>query len=123
MAEWPSSTVELNWEGGFKFTSADAHGHSITVEAPQSEKLRAFNLHWGSGIIAEEAAYDGEHHRPTIQLLEFEDGSISVRFCYYSGNGRFQRSPLIVGESDIDGLRGALENTPRLKELLTRLTG
>lgn len=37
MAEWPSSTVELNWEGGFKFTSADAHGHSITVEAPQSE--------------------------------------------------------------------------------------
>ncbi len=37
MAEWPSSTVELNWEGGFKFTSADAHGHSITVDAPQSE--------------------------------------------------------------------------------------
>ena len=37
MAEWPSSTVELNWEGGFKFTSADAHGHSITVEAPQSD--------------------------------------------------------------------------------------
>lgn len=91
--------------------------------ANQSEKSRTFNLHWGSGIIAEEAAYDGEHHRPTIQLLEFEDGSISVRFCYYSGNGRFQRSPLIVGESDIDGLRGALENTPRLKELLTRLAG
>ena len=37
MAEWPSSTVELNWEGGFKFTSADAHGHSITVDAPPSE--------------------------------------------------------------------------------------
>ena len=37
MAEWPSSTVELNWEGGFKFTSADAHGHSITVAPPQSE--------------------------------------------------------------------------------------
>ncbi|HIM92085.1 MAG TPA: hypothetical protein EYM52_15380 [Dehalococcoidia bacterium] len=37
MAEWPSSTVELNWEGGFKFTSADAHGHPITVDAPQSE--------------------------------------------------------------------------------------
>ena len=37
MAEWPSSTFELNWEGGFKFTSADAHGHSITVDAPQSE--------------------------------------------------------------------------------------
>ena len=91
--------------------------------ANQSEKSRTFKLHWGSGIIAEEAAHDSEHHRPTIQLLEFEDGSISVRFCYYSGNGRFQRSPLIVGESDIDGLRGALENTPRLKELLTRLAG
>ena len=37
MADRPTSTVELNWEGGFKFTSADAHGHSITVDAPQND--------------------------------------------------------------------------------------
>ena len=29
--------AQLNWEGGFKFTSADAHGHSITVEAPRAK--------------------------------------------------------------------------------------
>ena len=91
--------------------------------ADQTEKPRTFNLHWGSGIIAEEAIHDGEHHRPTIQLMEFDDGSLSIRFCHYSHSGRFQRSPLIVGESDIDGLREALANTPRLKELLTRLAG
>lgn len=37
MTDRPTSTVELNWEGGFKFTSADAHGHSITVDAPQND--------------------------------------------------------------------------------------
>ncbi|MDP6453079.1 MAG: hypothetical protein QF898_07200 [SAR202 cluster bacterium] len=89
----------------------------------RTEKPKTFNLHWGSGIIAEEAIVDSEHHRPTIQLLDFDDGSLSIRFCHYSHNGRFQRSPLIVEESDIDGLREALENTPRLKELLTRLAG
>jgi len=88
----------------------------------QPEKPKTFNMHWGSGIIAEEAIHDGEHHRPTIQLMEFDDGSLSIRFCHYSHNGRFQRSPLIVGESEIDGLREALDNTPRLKELLIRLT-
>lgn len=35
MSERPTSTVQLNWEGGFKFTSADAHGHTIEVDAPQ----------------------------------------------------------------------------------------
>jgi hypothetical protein len=54
--------------------------------------------------------------------MEFDDGSLSIRFCHYSHDGRFQRSPLIVGESEIDGLREALDNTPRLKELLIRLT-
>ena len=37
MAEGRTSTVELNWEGGFKFTSADAHGHTITVDSPQND--------------------------------------------------------------------------------------
>ena len=37
MTDRSTSTVELNWEGGFKFTSADAHGHTITVDAPQND--------------------------------------------------------------------------------------
>jgi len=79
---------------------------------------RPFDLPWGRGVIAEEATYVAEHHEPAIQLLEFEDGSLSVRFCYYDHAGRFQRSPLVVGKGDIAGMRQALAKTLRLRELL-----
>ena len=82
---------------------------------------RTFSLHWGKGLIVEEATYVGEHHRPALQLLEFEDGSLSVRFCYYSHERRFQRSPLIVGREEVDGLREALAETPRLRALLAEM--
>ncbi len=82
---------------------------------------RPFDLHWGRGVIAEEATYVAEHHEPAIQLLEFEDGSLSVRFCYYDHAGRFQRSPLVVGKDDIEGMRNALANTPKLKKLLQEM--
>ena len=82
---------------------------------------RPFDLHWGRGVIAEEATYVGEHHEPAIQLLEFEDGSVSLRFCYYDHAGRFQRSPLVVSNAEIEGLRTALGDTPRLRELLREI--
>jgi hypothetical protein len=82
-------------------------------------------MHWGSGEIVEEASYTGEYHEPVIQLMEYQGGeaagSYSVRFCTYGHNGRFQRSPLMVGEEDIEGLREALQSTPRLREILRRL--
>lgn len=86
---------------------------------------RPFSYHWGSGRITEEAAYTGRHHQPAIQLLEYDEGeaagSISVRFCFYNHGGRFQRSPLLIGEDEIAGLRAALKKTPRLRALLKRL--
>ncbi len=86
---------------------------------------RPFEMHWGRGEIIEEATYEGEWHVPTIQLMEYTEGestgSFSVRFCTYSHRGQFQRSPLMLSEADIDGLRGALRSTPRLRELLKRL--
>ena len=82
---------------------------------------RPFSLHWGNGRIVEEAAYAGEHHEPSLQLLEFEDGSAAVRFCYYDHAGRFQRSPLIVSKDEVAGLKNALVGTPRLKSLLREL--
>src|SRR4051794_41639968 len=89
------------------------------------EVPRSFSLHWGSGEITEEAATDGEYHEPCFQLLEYRDGpaagSFSIRFCYYSHDGRFQRSPLIVGEEDIEGLREALKRAPKLRAILQRL--
>jgi hypothetical protein len=82
---------------------------------------RPFDLHWGRGQIAEEATYSGEHHEPSLQLLDFDDGSLSIRFCYYDHASRFQRSPLVVGNAEIDGLGKALAETPRLRELLKEM--
>lgn len=93
---------------------------------PSSRPLpRPFTYHWGSGQIVEEAAYTGQHHEPAIQLLEYDEGEAaggwSIRFCFYSREGRFQRSPLVVGDDELDGLREALKQTPRLRALLKRL--
>jgi hypothetical protein len=85
---------------------------------------REFNFHWGSGQIVEEASYIGKYVEPTIQLLEYADhpGSFGIRFCYYSLEGRFQRSPMMLdGEDALDGLREALKSTPRLRALLRKL--
>ncbi len=37
MAERPRSSVQLGWQGGFKFESEDSHGHTLTVDAPENE--------------------------------------------------------------------------------------
>jgi hypothetical protein len=88
-------------------------------------KPRTFSLHWGSGVIAEEARFDAEYHVPCIQLLAYTDGDAAgqfgLRFCTYSHRGSFQRSPLIVSEEDIAGLREELKKTPKLRELLAKL--
>jgi len=89
------------------------------------ETRKTFALHWGTGLIAEEAQIATEHHRPTIQLLEFTEGAAKgtreIRFCFYDHRGRFQRSPLIIDEADLPALRRALEATPKLKRLLAKL--
>jgi hypothetical protein len=86
---------------------------------------RPFTMPWGSGQVVEEASYSGEYHEPTLQLMEYTEGpasgTVSIRFCYYGHDGRFQRGPLLIGEEDIDGLREALEHTPRLRSLLKKL--
>ena len=86
---------------------------------------RPFEMHWGSGEIVEEASCDGEWHEPTIQLMAYTEGeaagSYSIRFCTYRHRGGFQRSPLMVSEADLVGLRKALKETPRLHAILKRL--
>ena len=37
-------------------------------------KVKTFSLHWGSGIVEEEAQTGTEYHVPTFQLLKFTDG-------------------------------------------------
>jgi hypothetical protein len=83
-------------------------------------------MHWGGGVIAEEASFVGEWSEPTIQLMEYTDGdaagSWSIRFCSFNHRGQFQRSPLMVSENEIETMREALKRTPRLLAILRRLT-
>jgi hypothetical protein len=83
---------------------------------------RPFEFHWGKGQITEEASFTGKYTEPAIQLLEYEGGGHGIRFCYYSLDGRFQRSPMMIdGEESLEGLRAALNATPRLRALIKKL--
>ena len=37
MVGMAATTVDLDWEGGLKFTVGDAYGHELTVDAPAEE--------------------------------------------------------------------------------------
>ena len=85
---------------------------------------RPFEFHWGKGHIVEEASFTGQYVQPSIQLLEYEGGGDGIRFCYYSLEGRFQRSPMMIdSDESLEGLRAALKQTPRLRALLRKLSG
>ena len=90
-----------------------------------NETKKSFSYHWGSGFVAEEAQIETPHHMPTIQLLEFTEGLAagekSIRFCQYNLKGRFMRSPLLISADDLGEMRKALDESPKLKELLRLL--
>lgn len=95
------------------------------MAAKAKSNAKTFSLHWGSGIIEEEAQFTTPYHRPTIQLLKFTEGdakgSYALRFCHYDHHGRFQRAPLIIDAADIPTLKSALAATPKLRKLLGKL--
>ena len=86
---------------------------------------KTFAFHWGSGVVAEEAQVETPYDRPTIQLLKYTEGEAAggatIRFCHYSHEGRFRRSPLMLSEDAIHDMRQALDATPELRALLCRL--
>lgn len=81
---------------------------------------RAFTLPWGRGRIIAEASIETPYNEPTIQLLEFDDGSRSVRFCICH-QGDLLDKPAIVDEADLPRLRRALQQAPALAALLRQL--
>ena len=88
-------------------------------------RQRPFSYSWGSGYVAEEARVRGEHHEPALHLLKYTDGDaaggISIRFCHYSHDGRFRRSPLLMSPGELDLMRRALKEAPELRDLLRRM--
>jgi hypothetical protein len=99
----------------------------VATAKQREGKLKSFNLHWGSGVVEEEAMISTDYHQPCIQLLKFTEGEASgeyeIRFCFYDHRGRFQRSPMIIDESSLGEMRAALNKTPKLKRMLKRLVG
>ena len=89
------------------------------------ESDKTFRLSWGRGRVLEEAQCTGRYRRPTIQLLEFDEGDCAgqrqIRFCQYTSGGAFSRFSLILDPSDIPGLRRAIRKCPALHKLLARL--
>jgi len=83
-------------------------------------RRRRFKLHWGGGWITEEARSKTQYHEPSIQLLVFDSGERSIRFCYYH-DGAFQGGPLIVSESHLAGLRREIRRNKAIHALLKRL--
>ena len=88
-------------------------------------RQRPFSYSWGSGYVAEEARVRGEYHEPAIQLLKYTDGDaagrVSIRFCNYSHDGHFLRSPLLMSPDEMDLIRVALNEAPELRDLLRRM--
>jgi hypothetical protein len=111
-------------KAGGKAGSTKAAGAKTAAAKRGREVPRPFAFHWGGGEIIEEASFRGEYTEPAIQLLEYEGqaGSYGVRFCYYSLDGRFQRSPMMIdSDTNLEGLRAALKKTPKLRALLKRM--
>jgi hypothetical protein len=83
-------------------------------------RRRRFKLHWGGGWVTEEARSVTRYHEPSIQLLSFDSGERSLRFCYYQ-DGMFQGGPLILSESHLAGLRREIRNNKTIHALLKKL--
>ena len=81
---------------------------------------RPFDLHWGKGVVAEEASVLTPFHEPTIQLLAFDDGTRSLRFCVYHKSS-FARMPLIISEEHLDELAKEVKKNPQIRKLLKNL--
>ena len=90
--------------------------------SPPRPLPRPFAMPWGDGQIVEEVSVVRPHWEPTIQLMEYDDGSRALRFCYYQGP-RFGRGPMIVEEEALEEFVQALAGAPRIKNLLRRLVG
>ena len=84
---------------------------------------RPFKFYFGQGQIVEEISCQSRWHQPTIQLLEWDDGHLSLRFCSYTHDGRFQRNPLVVSAHDLVSLAAKASPDGRLKPLLELLGG
>ena len=83
-------------------------------------RKRRFQLHWGGGWITEEARSKTHYHEQSIQLLSFDSGEQSIRFCYYH-EGFYQGGPLILSAAHLAGLRREIRKNPTIRAFVQKL--
>ena len=76
---------------------------------------------WGKGQVVDEVSAHDQYKEAVIQLIEWEGGGQTLRFCQYWPDGRFQRQPMMIGTDDIAALREAIRSNPRLCALVRQL--
>jgi hypothetical protein len=91
----------------------------MTIDRPLP---RPFAFPFGQGQVVDEVSVDSQWHQPTLQLLEWDDQDLSLRFCSYTHAGRFQRNPLVVSANDLAAFGSAVAAHERIAELLRLLT-
>ncbi len=84
---------------------------------------RPFSFEWGKGQVVEEASLkiQMEDHgwEPAIQLLQFEDGSETLRFCVFHGR-QFSRMPLLTSPDELIALFKEASKHPRISTHLKK---
>jgi hypothetical protein len=76
---------------------------------------------WGKGQVVEEISAEDQYKEAVIQLIEWDGGGETLRFCQYWPDGRFQRQPMMIGVDDLPALRNALRRNQRLFALVRQL--
>jgi len=84
---------------------------------------RPFSFEWGKGQVVEEVSLkiQMEDHgwEPTIQLLQFEDSSETLRFCVFHGK-QFSRMPLLTSPDELVALFKEASKHPRISTHLKK---
>ena len=93
------------------------------LQATRRTLPRTFTFEWGKGQVVEEASVkvqlNGHNWEPAVQLLRFEDGSETLRFCVFNGK-QFSRMPLLISPTELDALLEEASKHPRIRKLLKK---
>jgi hypothetical protein len=118
----PRSTNNAGWRELEKHGIIASNQPNFYKDGMKKKELRnrRFKLHWGGGWITEEARSVTQYHEPSIQLLSFDSGAKSLRFCYYH-DGMFQGGPLILNESHLASLRREIRKNKTIYSLMRKL--
>ena len=96
------------------------------LAATKRKVPRPFSFEWARGQVVEEASVrvlmDNHNWEPAIQLLQYEDGSETLRFCVFHGK-QFSRMPLLISPDELTALLEEASRHPRIRMRLKNSMG